>query len=259
MRDYGRNIWKGQLTANALHQRICSGLSSVSYNSESTVLLSMRGMLPILGLLLVPSTLAIAINSSPASLLQPGSDVSSLLSSSNDVSLIKCASRSLNYRHNVRAIDCLNLFTFILATEDHTKEQTFTVPPGSTSSTTAYSRKTGACEIRAGFAPGTTAVVSSVDEIMRAALRVVGLCLLDNRPDSTHCTLPSQWHSFLGPRRTMRSKLKVNYVGGGGVAINHLHIGVAGLVTPSLGNQLSTNETSLDRDFGTWFEGLVDS
>lgn len=57
----------------------------------------------------------------------------------------------------------------------------------------------------------------------------------------------------------MRSKLMVNCVGGGGVAVDYLLIGVAGLAASFPGDQLSLNETSLDRDFGTWFEGLVDS
>lgn len=232
------------------------GLSPVSYIQKALLSLS---MLPILVLLFVPSTLAVALNSSPASLLQPGSNVSSLLSSLNVVAPTKCASRSLHYRHNVRAIDCLNLFTFILATEDHAKQQTFTVPPGATSQTTAYSRRAGSCEIGVAFVAGTTVVVSSFDEIMRAALRIVGLCLLDNRPDSTHCTLYSLWQLFPGPHQMMRSKLMVNCVGGGGVAVDYLLIGVAGLAASFPGDQLSLNETSLDRDFGTWFEGLVDS
>ncbi len=164
---------------------------------------SMRGMLSILVLLFVSSTLAIAINSSPGSLLQPGSNVSSLLSSLDAVSATKCAVRSLDYRHNVRAIDCLNLFTFILATEDHTKKQTFILPPDAAPGATVYSRRAGTCELGVIFSAGNTAVESSVDEILRAALRVVGRCLLDNRPDWSHCTSPSLWQSFSEPYQMM--------------------------------------------------------
>jgi hypothetical protein len=142
-------------------------------------------------LLFVSSILAIAIDPSSPSLLQPGSNVSTLRSPPRVVSPTRCTSRSVYYQQNVRAIDCLNVFTFILATEHHAREQTFTVPPDVSSSTVAYSRRSGTCKLDVSIIAGVTMVVSSFDEILQAALRVVGLCLLDNRPDSMHCTLPS--------------------------------------------------------------------
>lgn len=141
-------------------------------------------------LLFISSIMAITVDSSSRSLLQPGSNVSTLRSPPH-VSPTRCTSRSVDYRQNVRAIDCLNVFTFILATEHHAREQTFTVPPDVSSSTVAYSRRSGTCKLDVSFIAGVTMVVSSFDEILQAALQVVGLCLLDNRPDSMHCTLPS--------------------------------------------------------------------
>lgn len=52
----------------------------------------------------------------------------------------------------------------------------------------------------------------------------------------------------------------MDYVGGGGVGIDKMVIGVAGLIVPFLGNQPNSNETStLDQGLSTWFEGLADN
>ena len=108
--------------------------------------------------------------------------------------LLNCANRAVDQRPNVKAIDCLNLFTYILATEPHrTQQMIFGLLPGQRPGTKVFDRRTGTCEFflvlgggsgsSAGKPPAET---STLDTVMGVALEIVSNCLLDNRPESTH-------------------------------------------------------------------------
>lgn len=155
--------------------------------------------------------LTIGVNSSPASLLQSGSNESSLLSANG--SPVTCPEEIFNRRY-VTAIDCLNLFTYILATEDHITQQTFfrrPVEPGAPRPP-SYQRQAGSCELTVSLTGDPTisnSATSSIDYIMRMALIILGQCFLDNRPDSTHCTFLGFPVSLLGDTDTVVYKGEV--------------------------------------------------
>ncbi|KAL6713398.1 hypothetical protein ACLMJK_008863 [Lecanora helva] len=104
---------------------------------------------------------------------------------------LQCETRPMGHRRNVRAIDCLNLFTFILATEpDHTQPITYSLRPGQRSGAIVWSRSSGGCEffVTLGQArhkaplPETT----TLDRILGVGLGIVSDCFLNGQADDTH-------------------------------------------------------------------------
>lgn len=136
--------------------------------------------------LFLSSTLAIAINSSPA---PPPTRITSPFSSLTARLPPVCATESLQDRQNVRAIDCVALASFILATTNHAQVTQFWAKPDVLN---IWFRTSGTCEILIHFpypagSSGPVPEWSSFDEIVGAALEIVATCLLDNKPtDRTH-------------------------------------------------------------------------
>lgn len=134
-------------------------------------------------------TLTVTIGGNSSTIFQSGINESSIeLSNSSPIS---CHDGTIGREHS-HAIDCLNLFTFILATEDHIEPRTFFRPPVSRSEKRppSYQRHAGTCELTIAL-PGdpttSKSVISTIDQILRLTLRIVGECLLDGRPDTAHC------------------------------------------------------------------------
>ena len=156
---------------------------------------------------------------------------------------INCAERSVDKRSNVRAIDCLNLFTFILATTDHTEIMAFELSPDQSPGSKLFSRTTGTCEFFVVFGSYSRKArpvreFHTLDEILAVGLGVIGLCLLDSRPDSTH------W-AGVG---------KIN-------PMSKLRIGVAGLLPTESGlNGPEVNDTiSLGAGTEQWLDDVLES
>ena len=100
-----------------------------------------------------------------------------------------CAFSGVAGRANVRAIDCLNLFTFILATEHHASPVTFSLPPGQSGYETVYTRHAGTCElavIMGRFGQRVNPETVTFDQLLQVGLSIVSNCLLNGEPDDTH-------------------------------------------------------------------------
>jgi len=176
-------------------------------------------------------TLAMADISSP---LSPSTNVSN---PSLSVPLgVNCATRSVDERANVHAIDCLNLFTFILATTHHTAPMTFTLTPAQLPGAKVFSRTAGTCEFFVVLGNGRRPVrppaeTFSLDVVLGIGLGIVAYCLLDGQPEYTH------WAGVA----------KVS-------AVSKLRIGVAGLLSVE-GNSGSGNGSI---ELGAGMEGWLD-
>ena len=121
-----------------------------------------------------------AIIDAPASLTNAKLNTTSSLT-------IECASGPYSPRRsNPKPIDCITLATAILATTTHhTLIKHFTREPDGR--TTIFKRKAGSCELFLGLpyqnGVSITSEWASFDEILRAALEIMGSCLLNNHPE----------------------------------------------------------------------------
>lgn len=100
-----------------------------------------------------------------------------------------------------------------------------------------------------------------MDDTLKKALNVVGLCLLDNQPDTMHCML---CHRVVLRQTVSECEACADtgvYVGGGLDRIDGqgMFVVVKGLPTPTqVGQGLNQNST-LDAASEGWMDGLVDS
>ena len=171
------------------------------------------------------------------------SDLSNPLDPTTNLStpiLLNCATGGVDQRPNVKAIDCLNLFTYILATEpDHTQLKTFGLQPGQRPGSVVFERRTGSCELFLVFSSGTRRPVAertTLDTVLRVALEIVAGCFLDSRPDSTHWAGCAKYNQM--------SKLKICIAG----------------PLPGGQNEGITNSTlSLDPGEDEWVDDLLES
>ena len=112
---------------------------------------------------------------------------------------LSCAEGPVNHRRNVRAIDCLNLFTYILATTtDHTAPITYGLDPDQKSSAIVFKRESGTCGFFVGIGSSKMQAVpppetTTLDVVLGVALYLVAHCLLDGKPDSTHWAGVGKW------------------------------------------------------------------
>lgn len=139
-------------------------------------------------LLFALSVSAIAINNSPANILQPAINTSSLLTATT-TQHANCFPSRRSTQGTVRAIDCLDLFTFILATTpDTTLRQTYLPAEPERPPPLGFHRTVGTCDFTV-VNNGLTAATASMDEIIRSALGILASCFFDNKSDLTHCKL----------------------------------------------------------------------
>ena len=141
----------------------------------------------ILCLLLLPASLAFAINTT----LSPIVESRSPLNLPPLEVAYRCASSEepVAGRRIPTALDCLNVLTFVLATTpNHDQPTQWSRTAGSGHTKVPYRRNSGTCQFLVRL---TTAVSSSVieiasfDHVIAAALRIVEVCILSGRADVT--------------------------------------------------------------------------
>ena len=134
----------------------------------------------LLGHLLFASS-TIAINTTSA-----GSGLDNNIPSLGDAS---CAPAQPLWRNNPRPLDCIYAITYILSimTDRSRTRQFSTHPtPGQIKLPLGHSIGTCATYVVPAQAGSPVPVTSSVDEIVKTLLFVVGTCLLNNRPEAVN-------------------------------------------------------------------------
>ena len=136
-------------------------------------------------LLSLPPSLAFAINT----ILSPNGKPSSPLPLSSLDIAYRCASSEepVFGRRIPTALDCLNVFTFILATTpNHDQPTQWSQAPASGRTKLPYRRSSGTCQFLVRLTstvPSSIIETASFDQVIAAALRIVEVCILNGRAD----------------------------------------------------------------------------
>ena len=107
----------------------------------------------------------------------------------------RCAIEPRAHGGNVRALDCLNVYTYILATTANRIQPMRYAGSPLARRSTVYSRQSGTCEFVVSLWDRDSAKppylppppeIATLDEMLGRGLYVVSQCLMDSRPESTH-------------------------------------------------------------------------
>lgn len=98
-----------------------------------------------------------------------------------------CAPAQPLTRNNPRPLDCIYAITYILSiVTDRSQVKQFSIMPAPGQTKLPLGHSIGTCVAYAVPSPPTSAapVTSSLDEIVRTMLFVVGTCLMNNKPEA---------------------------------------------------------------------------
>lgn len=141
--------------------------------------------------LLLLASLAFAINTTPSALTPAFNPNTTLPVPSLDLAY-RCASPAQHDpgRRMPSALDCLNVFTYVLATTpNHDRPIEWSKKAVSGQIELPYRRSSGSCQLHVRLTtavPARTIEIATFDQVIGASMRIVEVCLLNSRPDLEH-------------------------------------------------------------------------